>query len=272
MLPRRVPHPCPVPDQAAAQSVALCWAGGAVVALLLGAIALAAAPLDALARHMATHLLLMNAVAPLVALAALARPLSALIQSESGLAVHAWSHFLRKTGIHFSGKCSSARTSTAGPASTRTLVAASVVQLVLLWGWHAPPALALTLHTPAAHAAMQISCLAAALWFWLAILADRSAMRWRALFALLITGKLFCLLGALLVFAPRLLYGDAAAHGLHVAGHDAALADQHLAGLLMLAVCPLTYVLAGVVIAAQWLSDLARAPQRSRARDVTAAP
>jgi putative membrane protein len=118
---------------------------------------------------------------------------------------------------------------------------------------------------------MQMSCFAAALWFWLAILADRSAMRWRALFALLITGKLFCLLGALLVFAPRLLYGDVAAHGLQVAGHDAALADQQLAGLLMLAVCPLTYVLAGVIIAAQWMSDLARTPEPARARDVTVA-
>jgi len=207
------------------------------VALLLGAIALSAAPLDALARHMATHLLLMNAVAPLVALAVRA----------------------------------SARMSTSGPPPTRMLVAASVVQLALLWGWHAPPALALAVRMPAVHVMMQVSCLAAALWFWLAILADRSAMRWRALFALLITGKLFCLLGALLVFAPRLLYGDIAAHGLHVADHNAALADQHLAGLLMLAVCPLSYVLAGVVIAARWLHDLSRLPERSR-RDAMAAP
>jgi putative membrane protein len=235
MLRRSVPHPCPVPDQAAAQRVTLYWAGGAVVALLLGAVALATARLGALAHHMATHLLLMNAVAPLVALAVRG----------------------------------SARSSTPGPSSTRALVAASVVQLALLWGWHTPPALAMRM--PVVHAVMQMSCFAAALWFWLAILADRSAMRWRALFALLITGKLFCLLGALLVFAPRLLYGGIATHGLHVADHDAALADQHLAGLLMLLVCPLTYVLAGVVIAAQWLSDLARAPGPPRARDVMAA-
>jgi putative membrane protein len=216
---------------------ALCWAGGAVVSLLLGAGALAAAPPGALAHHMATHLLLMNAVAPLVALAVRSDAHSPLPRLASG----------------------------------RALVGASMLQLVLLWGWHAPPALAIALRIPAVHAAMQMSCFAAALWFWLAILADRSAMRWRALFALLITGKLFCLLGALLVFAPRLLYGDVAAHGLPVAGHDAALADQHLAGLLMLAVCPLTYVLAGVVIAAQWLSDLARTPEPARARDVTVA-
>jgi putative membrane protein len=91
------------------------------------------------------------------------------------------------------------------------------------------------------------------------VISDRGAFRWRALFALLLTGKLFCLLGALLVFAPRLLYGDpAAGHAWHTPETGDALADQHLGGLLMLAVCPLTYVLAGVIIAAQWLRDLAR--------------
>jgi putative membrane protein len=224
-------------DQAATHGPALGWAGGAVACLLLGGFALTSAPLGALAHHMATHLLLMNAVAPLVALAV------------------------------FAG----ARTPLPGLTSTRALLGAAVVQLTLLWGWHAPPALALALSVPAVHAVMQISCFAAALWFWLAILADRSAMRWRALFALLLTGKLFCLLGVLIVFAPRLLYGEAVAHGLHVADRDTALADQHLAGLMMVAVCPLTYVLAGVVIAARWLSDLARASEPSRARDVMAA-
>jgi hypothetical protein len=36
-----------------------------------------------------------------------ARALSASSESESALAAHIWSHFLRKTGVHFSGKCSS---------------------------------------------------------------------------------------------------------------------------------------------------------------------
>jgi putative membrane protein len=126
------------------------------------------------------------------------------------------------------------------------------------------------MRVPTVHTVMHVSFLAAALWFWLAVLSDRSTMRWRALFALLITGKLFCLLGALLVFAPRLLYGGIAAHG-PLAGDDGALADQHLAGLMMLAVCPLTYVLAGVVIAAQWLSDLASVAPNGTAQSVKVA-
>src|SRR5262252_1023839 len=43
---------------------------------------------------------------PLIARARQARPLSDWVESESGLDVDTWSHFLRKTGIHFSGKCS----------------------------------------------------------------------------------------------------------------------------------------------------------------------
>jgi putative membrane protein len=102
---------------------------------------------------------------------------------------------------------------------------------------------------------MQASLLGASVWFWFATFSESGTFRWRAIFSLLVTGKLFCLLGVLLVFAPRLLYeGLPADHGHLTAG---AMVDQHLAGLLMLAVCPLTYLLAGVVIAAQWLRDLA---------------
>jgi putative membrane protein len=193
--------------------------------------------LGPLAQHMATHLLLMNAVAPALALATTALPLRMV-------------------------------------ASARSLALATLAQLLLLWAWHAPAALAAAWHVPAVHALMQLSLFSSALWFWLAVIADRGAFRWRALFALLITGKLFCLLGVLLVFAPRLLYGDQAnGHGWHTPATPNALADQHLAGLLMLVVCPLTYVVAAVVIAAQWLRDLARVDAAASNRhDVVAAP
>ena len=101
---------------------------------------------------------------------------------------------------------------------------------------------------------------ASALWFWLAAFAQVGAHRWRALVALLISGKLFCLLGVLLVFAPRPLY----LHATLQEGH-AALADQQLAGLLMVVACPLSYVLAGVVIATRWVVGLADAGRRAQA-------
>jgi putative membrane protein len=51
----------------------------------------------------------------------------------------------------------------------------------------------------------------------------------------------------LITFAPRAIYGHA---------HAGALADQQLGGLIMLIVCPLTYILAAVVIVTRWLSGM----------------
>jgi putative membrane protein len=59
--------------------------------------------------------------------------------------------------------------------------------------------------------------------------------------------RLFCLLGAIFVFAPRPLFAH---HG------GVSLEDQQLAGLLMIVACPLTYVVAGTVIAARWVLAL----------------
>jgi len=134
------------------------------------------------------------------------------------------------------------------PASLgRGWPAAVALQIGLLWAWHAPPAVAVALSQPAAMVAMHASLTAAALWFWSAVVATSGHRRWRAIVALAVTAKLFCLLGALFVFAARPLYGGIA------------LADQQLAGLAMLAACPAGYVVAGVVVAARWLRDLDRA-------------
>ncbi|WP_368744797.1 cytochrome c oxidase assembly protein [Desertibaculum subflavum] len=182
-------------------------------------------PVGPLAQHMALHVLTMNLVAPLIAL---------------GL--------LRIPGFADPGKLLFGASS---------LIIATVLQLALLWGWHAPAALAAALGDHALHAAMQLSLFAAALWFWLAVVAQKAARRWLAIGALLLTGKLFCLLGVLLIFTPRLLYpGIGAPHG------ATDLADQQLAGLLMVAACPATYVLAGIVIAWRWLAELGLAEAR----------
>jgi putative membrane protein len=109
-------------------------------------------------------------------------------------------------------------------------------------------------------AAMHVSLFAVSLWFWASVVAEAEASRWRSLGALLITGKLFCLLGVLLAFAPRPLYAEAAhAHGMNQMAMNL-LGDQQLAGLLMLVACPLTYVLAGIIIAARWIAEIERRP------------
>ncbi len=102
-------------------------------------------------------------------------------------------------------------------------------------------------------AAMHLSLLLAALLFWRAVFHAASVSPWRSIAALLVTGKLFCLLGVLLVFSPRPLYEPT--------GYPATmstailLADQQMAGLLMLIICPLTYVLASIIIAHRWIAS-----------------
>jgi putative membrane protein len=88
-------------------------------------------------------------------------------------------------------------------------------------------------------------------------MAQAGAARWLAMGALLITGKLFCLLGVLLVFTPRLIYPELAS-----VRDAAALSDQQLAGLTMIVACPASYVLAGIVIAWRWLHELGAAEAR----------
>lgn len=175
-----------------------------------------------LSAQMVAHIVLMNACAPLVALACI------------------WIRPQRRI-----------------PARN-FLFSAMAAQLLLLWAWHAPPVLDAAMRSHFLHLVMQVSLFLSAFWFWSAIFLVRGHRRWRAILALLITGKIFCLLGVLFVFAPRVLYpgvlsGHAAAHSPAVT-----LADQQLAGLLMIAACPATYVLAGIVIAALWFDDISR--------------
>ena len=165
--------------------------------------------------HMLQHLVLMNVVVPLLVFCAL--------PFRSARIADSWAY-------------------------------ATAAQLALLWGWHAPPVLDAAMASPALMAAMHVSLAMAAGWFWLAIAAMPATARWRSIFALLITGKLFCLLGALLVFSPRLLFGTMDHHAHAMAAGT--LADQQMAGLIMLIACPLTYVLAGVWITARWFLAL----------------
>jgi putative membrane protein len=171
-----------------------------------------------LAHHMAVHIVAMNAAAPVIALF--------------------W---------HVSDP-------RAGHSASGWLWPAVALQLALLLGWHLPSVLAYAFASDVALAAMHLSLFIAALWFWLAVIGAAGQAAWRSLAALLVTGKIFCLAGALLAFAQRPLY-PALGNGHHAPAPAAELlADQQLAGLFMLIACPLVYVLAGVLIAARWLS------------------
>jgi putative membrane protein len=140
-----------------------------------------------------------------------------------------------------------------GGTRTSWLWTATFFQIVLLWTWHAPAVHGVISRSSALGVTLHVALFLAALLFWLALLTISAASRWQTVPALLLTGKLACLLAALLIFAPRTLYG-AAHHLAHAAEHLSALRpldDQQLAGLLMITACPLSYLVAAVIITAQ---------------------
>jgi putative membrane protein len=137
-------------------------------------------------------------------------------------------------------------------------VPASLVELLVVWGWHAPALHDLARRSSFGFVAEQATFLASALVVWLCVAApDRrgsphddgptrhqpasGSTRATGVIALLLTSMHMTLLGALLALAPRPLYHAHAA---------AQLADQQLGGALMLAVGGAVYLGGGLLLAA----------------------
>jgi len=136
------------------------------------------------------------------------------------------------------------------PASRPSwLWTAALVQLAVLAAAHVPSVQGAAAASHVLQAGMHGILLLAALAFWTAVLALPDPRKWHGVAALLLSGKLVCFLAVLLVFAPRALYGG----HLH-APESVGLADQQLAGLLMIAACPLSYLLAAIVITVQGIN------------------
>jgi putative membrane protein len=131
-------------------------------------------------------------------------------------------------------------------------VPASLVELLAVWGWHAPAAHDLARESTLAFAAEQASFLVAGLWVWIACFghdaATRAGRTAAGAVALLLTSIHMTLLGALLALAPRPLYAHAA--------HGAALDDQHLGGVVMLLVGGASYLAGGVALVARLVGNV----------------
>ena len=176
-------------------------------------------PLPSLARHsfsahMGMHMGVVALAAPLVAL---------------GLAGGRWDPARRVPGLF-------------------APMAACVLELVVVWGWHAPG-----LHRTAraggpALALEQGSFLAVGLLLWLSAFGGAAeARRARAapgVFGLLLTSMHMTLLGALLGLSTRPLYG----HPLHQGFGLGPLADQHLGGAIMLLWGGAAYLAGGLAL------------------------
>jgi putative membrane protein len=202
--------------------------GGARSALLalggLAALAAAWSPLAAalapgpFAAHMAGHMLLVAVAAPLLA-AALARVAPLLT-----LRMAAW--------------CPP--------------VPASLLELVLVWAWHAPLLHRAARAGSAAWLVEQPAFLLAAFWLWATAFARDAAGRLargpEGILALLLTATHMTLLGVLLALAPRTLFA-----------HDhASLPDQEVGGVIMLTMGGIAYLVGGLVL----LAELLRAPPK----------
>lgn len=187
----------------------------AVSLLLIGSYTAAAGHFT---RHMLVHLGLMAVLAPLAA---------------SWMQRHGW----QIPGVKRGG----------------FLMWATIAQLLLFFLWHSPAVMTRMMVSPALAATMYLALWLAAAAFWSSIFEHTCDHVWRPVVALLLTGKLFCLVALILVFAPRVLYSSPNFHSFD-------LADQQLAGLLMIAICPLTYVLTAILLLVRWLDRLAEEP------------
>jgi putative membrane protein len=193
---------------------------------------LAASLLGPFSAHMATHMTVVAVAAPLLAFAIAGSALDPLRRLPAPLLA----------------------------------VPASLVELLVVWSWHAPALHELARRSSLGFVAEQATFFASAFAVWLCVAAPGGNVATCAesrlehpsgstsaagVVALLLTSMHMTLLGALLALAPRPLYH---AHA------SAALADQHLGGALMLCIGGVVYLGGGLLRARALVSPPAEAP------------
>jgi putative membrane protein len=130
----------------------------------------------------------------------------------------------------------------------------SIVELVVVWAWHAPALHHAARSSVTGLVAEQGMFLVSGLLVWSSALGGglRHAT-YRAgngVVALLLTSMHMTLLGALLALSPRPLY----VHDVQAAAYAAALDEQHLGGAIMLMVGGVSYLAGGLWLSAQLLN------------------
>ena len=131
-------------------------------------------------------------------------------------------------------------------------VPASLVELVVVWGWHAPALHHVARASTAGLVAEQGMFLATAFLVWMSAFGDAGRPGDRAgagVLGLLLTSMHMTLLGALLALSPRPLY----AHAGTIAPDISALDEQHLGGAIMLLAGGVSYLAGGLALSATLL-------------------
>lgn len=134
-------------------------------------------------------------------------------------------------------------------------IAGSLVELVVVWGWHAPALHEAAGLFPGIFVMQQASFLLAGILVWLPGLATpgRAAAAAGAL-AMLMSFAHMSMLGVLLATAPRLIYAPELCLGGFGLGP---LDDQRLGGVMMAVAGALPYLAGGVLFAHRLLRDAA---------------
>jgi putative membrane protein len=147
-------------------------------------------------------------------------------------------------------------------------VPASLIELVVVWTWHAPAPHHFARHSAIGMAIEQATFLAGALLLWLSAFGGavhrRRQRRGAGVLALLLTSMHMTLLGALLALAPRPLYEH-----LHLGGAGFTLTpleDQHLGGAIMLVAGGVAYLAGGLGLTVGLLGQSRRAASAERQR------
>jgi putative membrane protein len=132
---------------------------------------------------------------------------------------------------------------------------AFALHAISLWAWHLPGPYQATLRSGLAHSLQHTSFIFTALLFWWTILGARRGelARGKAILYLFVTALQTGALGALLTFAPSLWYPAYAATT--EAWGMSPLDDQQLGGLIMWIPGSVAYLVAALVIFAEWLRE-----------------
>lgn len=207
-------------------------------------------PLDAwaeasFAAHMGQHLILMMIAPPLLILG---RPIVTALWALPQPSRHRVARWWRRSrawrlAIDF----------------IRSPLIAWLAASAALWFWHLPRPYERGLHDPVAHALEHLSFLVSAILFWRVVIEDPQSRR-LSLGATMLFVATFAMqngmLGAILIFAPRVLYP---AHAI-APGWSAftPLEDQQLAGVLMWLVTGLIDLIVLGVLFVTWLASSER--------------
>lgn len=199
--------------------------------------------------HMIEHEVIMLVAAPLMALS---RPLGVMLWALPARGRVGLSNWARGGAVGWAWRHASAP------------VAATIIQVAVIWLWHAPVLFEQALRHDGWHVVQHICFLFSALLFWWAMLFGRAGRAGFGVSALclFVTSLAEGALGALMTFSISPWYADYAAMGMGLLGLTPE-EDQQLAGLVMWIPGGMIHAGAALILLVRWLERSRSAVQHS---------